>query len=297
MSSSIVKQLYDAGELKGIPKFIPNNMCYEVLTGSTAYGVAGEVSDWDVVGFYIPTKTEIFPHLDGYIHGFGKPRKPRVPWQKHHIDYRGKEYDITVYSIVNFFDLCMGMNPNMIDLLFVPVNCVLHSTVIGNLVRESRHLFLSKLCWHKFKGYAYSQLNKMEHKTAVGKRVALIEAHGYDTKFAYNVVRLIGEVEQLLTTGDMDLQQDKERLRAIREGKWPMERVKAFFVEKEKALEELYNSSPLPYSPREEEIKALLVRCLEMHYGDLSSSELVVPGKAEAALRQIRDIVSKAIPE
>ena len=297
MSSSIVKQLYDAGKLPGLPKFVPHNMCYEVLTGSTAYGVAGKVSDWDVVGFCIPSKEELFPHLAGHIQGFGKPRKPFSTWQKHHIEYRDKEYDITIYSIVNFFDLCMNMNPNMVDLLFVPINCVLHSTVIGNFVRENRHTFLSKLCWHKFKGYAYSQLNKMENKTAVGKRVALIEAHGYDTKFAYNVVRLVGEVEQLLTTGDMDLQQDKERLRAIREGKWSMIQVIEYFDEKEKALEALYNSSTLPYKPQEEKIKALLVKCLEMHYGDLSSSELIIPGKAEAALRKIIEIATDAIPD
>jgi uncharacterized protein len=116
---------------------------------------------------------------------------------------------------------------------------------------------------------------------------------GVDRKHLYHVVRLIGEVEQLLAIGDMDIQQDKERLRAIREGKWTMGQVKSFFVEKEKALESLYNSSELPYKPREEEIKALLVKCLEMHYGDLSSNELVIPGKAEAALRQIQEIIAK----
>ena len=106
-----------------------------------------------------------------------------------------------------------------------------------------------------------------------------------------------GEVEQLLSTGDLNLQQDKERLKAIRNGEWPMEKVREFFEAKEKALEALYVSSELPYKPQEVKIKALLVKCLEMHYGDLSQSELIIPGKAEAALRRIVEIASKAIPE
>jgi uncharacterized protein len=190
MSSSIVKQLYDAGKLPGLPKFIPHNMCYEVLTGSTAYGVAGKVSDWDVVGFCIPSKEEIFPHLTGNIPGFGKQKKPFATWDKHHIEYKDKEYDITIYSIVQFFDLCLGMNPNMVDLLFVPINCVLHSTAIGNLVRDNRHMFLSKLCWHKFKGYAYSQLNKAQNRShkLLDDVETFEDKHGIYRKTSYNDV-------------------------------------------------------------------------------------------------------------
>ncbi len=287
---SVIKELYEAGELQGLPKFIPTNTCYEVLTGSTAYGVAGKVSDWDIVGVCIPDKVSLFPHLAGRIEGFGKQKKRFSTWQKHHITYKEKEYDITVYSIVDFFNLCMDMNPNMIDYLYVPDNCVLHSTQIGNLVRENRHIFLSKKCWPRFKGYAYSQLKKMKNKEAVGKRVELIKKHGYDTKFSYNVVRLMGECQQLLSTGTMDLQQDKERLRAIRNGEWTMEQIEQFFTDKERDLEALYNSSDLPYSPDEAAIKALLIQCLEIHYGDLSSNEIVVPGKAEAAIHKIKEI-------
>jgi len=102
----------------------------------------------------------------------------------------------------------------------------------------------------------------------------------------------LGEVEQLLSTGDMDLQQDKERLKAIRNGKWTIKQIKEFFEAKEKDLEALYNSSELPYKPREEEIKALLVQCLEMHYSDIT--DIIVPqNRIETALRRIKEIVDK----
>ena len=63
----------------------------------------------------------------------------------------------------------MENNPNVIDSLFTPVNCVLHSTRVGNLVRENRRLFLHKGAWPKFKGYAYSQLHKMTDQNAAGQ--------------------------------------------------------------------------------------------------------------------------------
>jgi len=115
---------------------------------------------------------------------------------------------------------------------------------------------------------------------------------GMDTKFAYNVVRLVGECKQLLTTGTLDLQQDRERLKAIRRGEWTQEQVREFFNQKERELETVYNESSLPYSPDEEKIKDLLVRCLELQYGDLSN-EIVIPGRAEQALREIQEICER----
>ena len=80
-------------------------------------------------------------------------------------------------------------------------------------MRENRRIFLHKGAWHKFKGYAYSQLHKMEIKSPQegSRRAELVAEHGFDSKFAYHTVRLLDEVEQILMGGDIDLQRDKER--------------------------------------------------------------------------------------
>ena len=57
----------------------------------------------------------------------------------------------------------------MIDSLFTPDNCIIHCTQAGRLVRDSRRLFLSKEAWKKFRGYAWSQLHKMDSKETVGE--------------------------------------------------------------------------------------------------------------------------------
>ena len=143
----------------------------------------------DVYGFCIPEKM-VWPHLRGEIPGFGTPLPRFDQWQEHHIADRdalgghGRVYDFAIYSIVRYFQLCMENNPNMVDSLFTPHDCVLHITAIGQHVRDNRRLFLHKGSWHKFKGYAYAQLHKMgsPKEARTGKRLALYDEFGYDVK-------------------------------------------------------------------------------------------------------------------
>ena len=171
--ASTVKQLEKKGLIRP-PKFLADNVHYECIMGSVAYGVSSDTSDMDVYGFCIPPKDMVFPHLMGEIEGFGRQKKRFEQYQQHHIkdesamSGKGRDYDVTIYNIVKYFNLCMENNPNMIDSLFVPQECVLHITQIGNMVRESRKLFLHKGSWHKFKGYAYSQQSKLRSKSHRG---------------------------------------------------------------------------------------------------------------------------------
>jgi predicted nucleotidyltransferase len=277
------------------PPWLPNAICYEVLMGSNAYGVSSDTSDLDIYGFCIPKKETIFPHLAGEILGFGTPFTRFEVWQEHHVKHKEKEYDFSIYGIVKYFQLCMENNPNMIDTLFVPTNCVLYSNLVGQKVRENRYLFLHKGSFYKFKGYAYSQLNKMRLKNpkSGSKRAADIEKNGYDVKFAYHLVRLTLEIEQILSTGDLDLQLHREQLKSIRRGEVPMEEIEKFFHAKEKDLESLYHSSTaIPYKPNEDAIKQLLLDCLEMHYGSLEKA-IVIEDKAVRALKDIQEILNK----
>jgi len=148
------------------PRWLPDNCLYLVQMGSVAYGVSNDNSDIDIYGYAMPPKNIVFPHLAGEIAGFGKQKKRFEQWQEHHIEdkEKRKEYDFSIYSIVKYFDLVMSGNPNMVDSLFIPQRCILHTTKIGDMVRENRHLFLHKGCFHKFKGFAFQSLHKAKNK-------------------------------------------------------------------------------------------------------------------------------------
>ncbi len=194
------------------PSFVESSIQYEAIMGSAAYGVSNNLSDMDIYGFCIPPKEYVFPHLRGEIPGFGSKGPAFDQFQQHHVfdetacGGRGRTYDISVYSIVKFFQLCMDNNPNMIDSLFVPRRCVLFSTPIGETVRENRRLFLHKGAWHKFKGYAFSQVHKMKTKKPEGKRKAIIEEY-----FASKE----RELEALYTASTLRKKPDEKRIKEL----------------------------------------------------------------------------------
>ena len=179
---SIVDKLTSQGLIIP-PTFLKNNIHYECMVGSIAYGVSSDNSDIDVYGFVIPPKDIIFPHLAGEIQGFGmqKERFEQFQTEESVISKDGRtKYDLAIYNIVKFFQLCMNNNPNIIDSLFVPRRCITHITQTGEHVRENRKLFLHKGAWHSFKGYAYGQMHKMNTKNPEGKRKEIVEKYGYD---------------------------------------------------------------------------------------------------------------------
>lgn len=277
------------------PRFVAENVHYETLMGSQAYGVSSDSSDSDVYGFCIPPRDVVFPHLAGVVPGWDQNVPTFNDFQQHHIDLPNerKSYDLTIYSIVRYFRLCADGNPNMVDSLFTPAHCILFMTPVGQRVREQRKLFLSKKCWHTFKGYAFAQMSKIRTRTDPKSeaRQKSIREHGYDVKYAYHLVRLLNEVEQILLEGDLDLLRGNDQLKAIRKGDWPLDAVFAHFDERTKTLEKLYpESNAVPHGPPEEALKELLLECLEHHYGSLAKV-VERPNREKVMLEKIRQVL------
>lgn len=289
----LIQKLADK-KLLNIPSWVRTNTNFEAIVGSNAYATNNEDSDWDIFAIVTPPKSFIFPHLSGFIPGFGTPPPQFKPIKKHHVfdKEEGKEYDVEMTDIIKIFELARLGNPNIIGNLFVPDNCILHITEIGTLIRENRKEFLSKFCWPRFKGYAYGMMKKMKNKKPEGDRIALVEKYGYDTKFAMNLVRLLSEVEQILLHEDLDLQLNKEQHKAIRHGEWPEQDIYDYFHSKEKSLEKVYLNSKLRVKPNEAKLKQLLIDCLEIQYQDIKNI-VTMPEESVNALRSIDEILSQ----
>jgi len=277
------------------PGFVISNTHYLTMMGSIAYGCHSDSSDVDLYGFCIPPKHMIFPHIAGYIPNFGTQPEKFNQWQEHGVKDKEQntEFDFQIFSIIKYFNLLMNNNPNVIDSLFVPQRCILHCTQVGSIVREKRKIFLHKGSWHRFKNYAGSQLKKAKNKEPEGKRKELVDKYGFDTKFCYNIVRLLDEIEQIMAEGDINLERNREQLKEIRRGEWSLERIEEWYATKEKDLESLYTRSKLQQLPDEEAIKELLMDCLEHHYGSLSEA-VVSEGKLMRYMRRIKELCEKA---
>lgn len=302
--SSTVEYLAKRG-LCSPPSDVKSNTMYETIVGSVAYGVADEFSDFDVNGFFIPSVDKLFPHLAGHVLGFGKDPKAPKAYQHHHIhdkdamNGKGREYDLNIYSITVYFQLCLENNPNMLDTLYTPRECVLHSTAISEMVRERRDIFPHKKCWPKYKGYAYQQLHKMKGKNPEpgSKRDQIREKYGFDVKFAYHTVRLLLEAEMIMNEHTIDIRRHREHLKAIRRGEVSQDEIIKWAADKETHLERAFENSTLRAEPDYVRVKQLLLDCLEHHYGDLSVLSTVrwESQTERAAIREIRSLCDKVL--
>jgi hypothetical protein len=180
----------------------------------------------------------------------------------------------------------------MLDSLFTPRRCIRHSTQVSEMVLQKREIFLHKGSFHKLRGYAYAQLSKIDSgaNRSNPKRQQDIDTYGYSTKFAYHLIRLILQAEQILIEHTLDIEKNREILKDIRAGNWDMDRIRQFFMDKEKTLNEVYLTSTLRNKPDEQEIKQLLVDCLEHHYGSISNA-VVMDVNYEKLGRDIRALL------
>ena len=282
--------------LKSAPSYAENNIIWEVITGSQSYGVSRDNSDMDLVGVCIPPKTMLFPHLAGEIIDLSKPAPRFKTYQQHGMVENGsnKEYDYCLYSITWFFRLVMENNPNMLDCLFTPRRCVTQSNAIGEMIRSERKRFLHKGCKQKIMGYAYSQLKKLKGKNYKEgtKRQQEVAETGMDMKFAYHVVRLVLQGEQILSEGDLDIERNKETLKDIRAGNWSVDRINQWFTGKESFIDDLYLKSDLQYSPDTGFVYNLFMNCVEQHYGSIADFDKQT--LHEQSLRDIKSIIDRA---
>lgn len=243
----------------------------EGVTGSTAYGISNDNSDMDVYGICMIPLEMAFPHRTGHIRGFGVLPPNFEVMNQHHIVYKEKEYDVAIYSVVKFFQLAAENNPNIVDFLFLPKNCMRKETEIGKHILANRSMFLNKNSMHKFLGYAYSQIQKLKTKVPIGSRLEIVKKFGYDVKFASHCVRLALECEQILTEGTLDLQKNKDIVKSVKEGHFKsVGELEDWFKAKEAVLQQIYVQSKLPYTADWNALRELLLQCFEMKYGNIN---------------------------
>ncbi len=181
------------------------------LVGSQAYGTATEESDEDYMGVAL-APLSYYTGLDQWQNEGTKEFKKE----------KGDEYDAVVYELKKFFKLCLGFNPNVIPLLYLPK--YKYATAGGMQLVYNADIFVSKYAYDTFIGYAKSQLSNVK-KGITGKygakRKELIQKYGYDVKFAMHTIRLLTMINEFFSTGKMSVNRgsDIPHLLDIRHGK------------------------------------------------------------------------------
>jgi len=232
-----------------------DNCIFLARVGSQMYGTNTLNSDDDFVGIFIPDRKYVvgLKHIDQVEYR----TNPTKSGKKNQVGDR----DVTLYTLRKWVQLALNNNPNIVELFFVPENCILHTTSLWKKICESKDSFLSLKLFHSFRGYAYAQRYKLELKSGNNTgRKDLIEKYGYDVKLASHNIRLYLECIQLLKEQQITFPLPERNLvKQIKDGKWSFDK----FVEESNKLADLcsslYKESKLPYSPNYEEVDKLLI--------------------------------------
>lgn len=118
-----------------------NLILLEVISGSHAYGTNISTSDEDRRGVFIA-------ELDDVLSG-------DYPEQ-----INDKKNDIVFYELNKFLRLLESNNPNILELLSIPEDCIVSKHPLFDLILDNKNKFITKTCRNSFAGYAIQQIKK-----------------------------------------------------------------------------------------------------------------------------------------
>jgi hypothetical protein len=112
---------------------------FECISGSRSYGTDLPTSDTDIKGVFVLPEADLYGLQ--YVEQVSNPSN-----------------DVVYYELKRFVELLYRNNPNLLEMLNVPADCVLIRHPVMELIRSD--IFLSKLCQGTFAGYAMAQIKK-----------------------------------------------------------------------------------------------------------------------------------------
>jgi hypothetical protein len=114
---------------------------FETISGSRAYGTSLPTSDTDIRGVFIMPEDQVLGN--GYVEQVNDLKN-----------------DITYYEVGRFLELLQTNNPNILELLNAPKDCIQVQHPLFDLILEHKDKFITKQCRNSFGGYAVQQIKK-----------------------------------------------------------------------------------------------------------------------------------------
>lgn len=182
-------------------------------------------------------------------------------------------YDIVIHEARKFISLLAKGNPNVLQVLWTERKHFVVLTVAGEVLLHYRDVFVGKHVYKSFAGYAHAQLHRMTHHAFEGymgeKRKQLVQKYGYDTKNAAHLIRLLNMGIEFLSSGELQVTRpDRKMLIEIKDGEWPLEKVKAEADRLFVLAQEAYLRSSLRERPHAEDINWLCSEVITTAIGE-----------------------------
>jgi len=121
---------------------------YRCRVGSHAFGLAGEESDDDIRGIFLPPAVR---HWSLF----------KLPEQ---LEFADETKDEVYWELEKFLKLALKANPNVLETLWTPL--VLDADEVAERLRAMRQAFLSRHLYKTYSGYVLSQFRRMANAQA-----------------------------------------------------------------------------------------------------------------------------------
>ena len=112
------------------------------LVGSRAYGTATPESDEDYRGIFV------------------LPMREYLSIREPVMQVSDERNNTTYYTLKRFLELAASANPNIIEMLFMPDDCVVFEAPLMKRLLQSRDLFITKQAYSSHVHYAMSQIKR-----------------------------------------------------------------------------------------------------------------------------------------
>lgn len=211
--------------------------------GSTAHGIATGSDDLD----YTVVRIESFAEL---VIGSPNRQSMMIRTQPEGIRSRFGDIDLQVYTLRKFCGLAAGGNPSILNVLFTTP----HVLRRGWEPRVIAGYVASKAAGQAYLGYMRQQIERWQGVRGQKNvnRPELVEAHGYDTKYAGHAIRLAMQGIEYLSTGRITLPMPDDQRHIVldvREGRVSEPNALAMALSLEADLATALANSPLPGTP------------------------------------------------
>ena len=152
---NIFEKAYDmySPELRRRYAISQHRLLFAHIAGSHAYGMATESSDFDARGIfaldakdYYHLGKKVVTNVSDYTRNEKGELKPKS--------------DITFYSLRRFLELMQTANPNILEQLFMPEDCVLYSHVAMDYLIKNKREFVTQAAYDSHVKYAMAQVKK-----------------------------------------------------------------------------------------------------------------------------------------
>lgn len=207
---------------------------YRCVIGSQAYGLAGDESDIDRRGFYLPPA-----ELHWSLYG--------VPEQ-----LECEETQEAYWEIQKFLVLALKANPNVLECLYTPL--VETTPPLADELLAMRSIFLSKLVYQTYNGYVMSQFKKMQSDIRNQGQVKW--------KHVMHLIRLLISGISVLKEGFVPVRVDdhRDQLLAIKRGEVPWDETEKWRKSLHQEFDKALTETKLPDRPDYEKANDFLIK-------------------------------------